>query len=150
MADANAAAFQVLEDKILQLRIKVADVPDDVVPEIAKIIDTEQKRTIAAGQDAYGTPWAPKKRDDGDFRFVTPSDVVTGSIGRTIITRIRRRVPVLHHMGAANGYKAGGSRRTKGGKVPARHIIPLHGKLPPKWAALIKERVLRAFREATA
>lgn len=137
MADANASAFQVLEDKIAQFRVKLADVPDDVVEDVAKIIDDEQRRTIAAKVDAYGQPWPAKKRDDGQpFKFVSPSDVVTGAIGRTIITRIKTRHVVLHHLGYAKG-------------DTVRRVIPV-GKIPPRWSARIKERVLEAFREATS
>lgn len=136
MTDVNASAFQVLEDKIAQFRVKLAHVADDVVDDVAKIIDEEQRRTITAKTDAYGKPWTPKKVDDGPFRFVKPDDVVTGAIGRTIITRIRTRSVVLHHLGYARG-------------EVVRRVIPV-GKIPPKWAARIKERVLRAFREAVS
>lgn len=136
MADANASAFQVLEDKIAQFRVKLADVADDVVGDVAQIIDEEQRRTIAAKVDAYGNPWTSKKVDDGPFKFVQPSDVVTGAIGRTIITRIKTRPVVLHHLGYARGHVV-------------RRVIPV-GKIPTKWSERIKERVLRAFREATA
>lgn len=136
MTDANASAFAVLEDKIAQYRVKLADVPDSVVEDVAGILDEEQRRTIAAKVDAYGQPWTPKKRDDGPFRFVEPGDVVTGAIGRTIITRIKTRHVVLHHLGYARG-------------DVVRHVIPV-GKIPPRWAARIKARVLRAFREAAS
>jgi hypothetical protein len=140
MADVNAAAFQVLEDKIAQFRFKVADVADDVVEDVADIINTEQRKTIAAKVDPYGKAWPakqPKKGDDGAFRFVEPGDVVVGAIGRTIITRIKSRVPVLHHLGYARG-------------EVVRRVIPVGGKIPPRWSERIRERVLRAFREATA
>ena len=136
MTDVNTSAFQALEDKIAQFRFRLADVPDDVVEDVAKIIDSEQRSTIAAKVDAYGQPWKAKKVDDGPFTFVKPSDVVTGAIGRTIITRIKTREAVLHHLGYARGNVV-------------RRIIPV-GKIPPKWSARIKERVLRAFREAAA
>ncbi len=137
MADPNASAFAVLEGKIAAFRVKLADVPDDVVDDVAGIIDEEQRRTIAAKVDAYGAPWPEKKRNDGEFRFVAPGDVVTGAIGRTIITRIRTRHVVLHHLGYARG-------------DVVRRVIPYGGKIPPRWSARIKERVLRAFREATS
>ncbi len=137
MADPNASAFAVLDDKIAQFRVKLADVPDAVVEDVAGIINEEQRRTVAAKVDAYGNAWQPKKRDDGAFRFVEPTDIVTGSIGRTIITRIKTRVAVLHHLGYARGNVT-------------RRVIPYNGKIPPKWSSRIRERVLRAFREATA
>ena len=147
MTDVNAAAFRALEDKIAQFRFKVADVPEAVVDDVAKIIDEEQHRTMAAGQDAYGKPWAAKK-DGKSFRFAKPFDVTTGAIGRTIVTRIRTRHTVLHHLGVANGYKGGG--REQGAPIPARQVIPLGGKIPARWAERIRERVLRALQEATS
>jgi len=147
MTDANASALQVLEDKIAQYRIRLADVADDVVDDVAKIIDEEQHRTMAAGQDAYGKPWQSKK-DGKSFRFALPYDVTTGAIGRVIITRIRTRHTVLHHLGVAKGYKGGG--REQGAPIPARQVIPVGGKIPPRWSQRIKERVLRAFQEATS
>lgn len=135
MADVNASAFQILEDKIAQFRFKVADVPEAVVDDVAQIINQEQRRTIAAQVDAYGQPWKAKKDADPDFDFVKPEDVVVGAIGRTIITRIRTRVAVLHHLGYARGNVI-------------RRVIPVGSKIPARWAARIKERVLRAFREA--
>jgi hypothetical protein len=137
MADPNASAFAVLEDKIAQYRVKLADVPDDVVEDVADIINEEQRRTISAKVDAYGNAWTDKKVADGAFRFVAPTDVVTGAIGRTIVTRIKSRVAVLHHLGYARGNVT-------------RRVIPYNGKIPPRWSARIRERVLRAFKEATA
>ncbi len=147
MADPNASAFAVLDDKIAQFRFKVADVPEAVVADVAKIIDDEQHRTMAAGQDAYGKPWQDKK-DGQSFKFAQPFDVTTGALGRVIITRIRTRHTVLHHLGVAKGYKGGG--REQGAPIPARQVIPVDGKIPTRWSERIRERVLRAFREATA
>ena len=134
MADPNDAAFAALDDKIAQYRIQLANVTDDVVDDVAKIINEEQRRTIAAKVDAYGKPWMPKKTDDGPFRFVSPDDVVVGAIGRTIITRIKTRHVVLHHLGYARG-------------ETVRRVIPV-GKIPPAWSARIRERVMKAFEGA--
>lgn len=133
MSDRNAAAFAVLEDKIAQFRVKLADVTDECVDDVAKVIDSETKRTISAHTDAYGTPWTPKKSGE-EFKFATPSDVVTGAIGRTIITRIKTRHVVLHHL----GYAKGNVRRP---------VIPV-GKIPPRMLARIKATVLEHFRKA--
>lgn len=102
-ANSNASAFAVLEDKIAMLRIKLPDLPEEVVEEVAKVVDSEIKRTCAAGMDPYGTPWPTKKDGARDFKFATPDDVITGAIGTTVITRIKTRHTVLHNNGFARG-----------------------------------------------
>lgn len=119
-----ADAIKVIEAKRAMLRL-VADgaLSDAAVADVATAVDKFVKGTIAAGTDSYGVPWQPKK-DGTPFRFVKTSDVVTGSIGRTIITRIKTREAVLHHYGFARG----------GVKRP---ILPI-GKLPPKLISAIR------------
>jgi len=122
---------RVIESQIAMLRLIAENVTDECVAEVAKAVDSDVKATIAAGTDAYGKPWTPNK-DGTPFRFVAASDVVTGSIGRTIITRIKTREAVLHHHGFARG----------GVKRP---ILPI-GKLPPRMQAAIKAAAVRAMQ----
>lgn len=135
MSDPNAAGFAALEDKIAMFRVRMANVTDECVADVAAVMSSEKDRTIGAQTDAYGVPWKPKKVDDGAFRFVKASDVVIGSIGKTIIMRIRPRVVVLHHNGFAKG-------------DIARPVIPVGGKIPPRMATRIKATVLAHFRKA--
>lgn len=132
-----ADAIKVLESHRAMLRL-VADgtMTDQAVADVATAVDRFVKGTIAAGTDSYGVPWAPKK-DGTPFRFVKASDVVTGAIGRTIITRIKTREALLHHY----GYARGGVKRP---------ILPL-GKLPPKLVAQIRAAIaLRASQTIEA
>lgn len=122
--------LRVLKNKIAMFRV-LADVPDSAVPLVAAVIDRETKRTIAAGSDAYGNAWPAKKVGGSDFTFAKPSDLVTGSIGRTIITRIKTRHTVLHH----NGYARG---------EVVRRVIPID-VIPPAMAREIKRAVLGEF-----
>ncbi len=136
MADVNASGFAVLEDKIAMFRIRLADVPESVVGEVVRIADSETKATITAGTDAYGKPWPTKKDGTRDFAFVKPGDIVVGSIGRTVITRIRVRHVVLHHLGYARGH-------TRRGVIPTKAI-------PQRMGARIKAAILTEFRKAVA
>ena len=129
----NAAAFRALDSRIAMLKI-VADLPDECVPAVADAIDKETKRTIVASTDPDGVPWKPKQ-DGGGFRFVTPSDIVTGAIGRTIITRIKTRHVVLHHLGYARG-------------DVERRVIPV-GRIPSRMNDAIKKAVVAQFERIT-
>ena len=122
--------LRVLNSKIAMLRV-VADIPDSAVPAVEATIDRETKRTIAAAQNAYGRAWPVKKVGGSDFSFVKASDIVTGSIGRTIITRIKTRVAVLHHLGYARG-------------EVRRGVIPVD-TIPPVMAREIKRTVVAEF-----
>ena len=124
-----ADAVKVLESTRAMLRV-IADgtLTEECVADVARVMDADVKRTITNGTDAYGKPWEPNK-DGSSFTFVKSSDVVTGAIGHTIITRIKSRTAVLHHYGRANG------------KVQ-RPILPI-GKLPPRMINAIKAAIGR-------
>lgn len=121
--------FRVLQDKTAMLRVVTEQLTDACVADVAKVIDSDVKSTIAAGTDPYGKPW-PAKKDGTPFRFVSAADVVTGSIGSTIITRIKTRHVVLHHFGYARGHVE-------------RQILPQNGKVPDRMARAIKAAIVR-------
>lgn len=127
---------KVLGDKIAQFRLQLANIPDAVIPSVVSALADEQTKTIAAGQDAYGSPWTPKKKADGAFTFVKPEDIQVGAVGRIVFIRIKSRVPVLHHFGYAKGNIA-------------RGVIP-SGRMPSAWSKRILDIANRAFREAAA
>lgn len=134
MATDNTSAFAALEDKIARYRIKLAGVPRESIPYLVGAIEAEQKRTINARTDAYGTPWKPKKNGETEFRFVNTSQVIVGAIGLTLITRITERIAVLHHLG-----------RTPGGI--ARNVIPIN-RIPPRVVIRMKTIIAEAFQRA--
>jgi hypothetical protein len=151
----NASAFRVLDTKIAMFGL-VADVPTTCVPAVAAAIEKESHRTIAAGTTPDGVAWAPKK-DGKDFKFVKASDIAVGAIGRIIITRIKTRHVVLHHLGYAWGYRGGvvksalkavGISTSDTGAIVARQVIPTAGRIPRTMSAVIKQAVLLEFQKA--
>ena len=129
----NAAGFRALESRIAMMKVLV-DLPDECVPGVARAIEQEAHRTLAAGTDPDGKAWTPKQ-DGGAFRFVKPSDIIVGSFGRTIITRIRTRHVVLHN----NGYARG---------EVERRVIPSK-RIPASMAVAIKRACVEEFRKLT-
>jgi hypothetical protein len=129
-----ADAFKVLSSKIAMFRV-VADVPDEMMPDMAQIIDSEIKRTAGAGQDPDGTPWPPKK-DGTPFKFYLPSDLTLGVIGRTVLVRITSRPVVLHNNGTARF-------------APQRKVIP-QTSMPDAMLRKIKARLVQRFNSAVS
>ena len=135
MSDAqNAAGFRALESRIAMMKVLV-DLPDECVPGVARAIEQETRRTIAAKTDPDGTPWPPKKTGGTDFTFVKASDIAVGSFGRTVILRIKSRPVVLHNNGYARGFVM-------------RRVIPTKS-IPKPMAAAIKRACIEEFRKIT-
>lgn len=135
MSDAqNAAGFRALDSQIAMLKVLV-DLPDACVPGVARAMEQETHRTIAAKTDPDGTPWPEKKSGGSDFTFVKASDIVVGSFGRTIITRIKTRHVVLHNNGYARGFVT-------------RRVIPSKS-IPRPMVAVIKRACIEEFRKIT-
>ncbi len=135
MSDAqNAAGFRALDSQIAMLKVLV-DLPDECVPGIARAMEQETHRTIAASTDPDGVPWPPKK-DGAGFKFVKASDIAVGAFQRTIIMRIKSRPVVLHN----NGYARGDV---------VRRVIPV-GRIPARMAAQMKRAAVEAFNRITS
>lgn len=131
----NAAAFRALDSRIAMMKVLV-DLPDECVPAVARAMEQETHRTIAAKTDPDGKPWPAKKDGGTDFSFVKASDIVVGSYGRLIITRIKTRHVVLHN----NGYARGDV---------VRRVIPTKS-IPKPMAAAMKRACVEEFRRITA
>lgn len=150
-----ADPFRVLQGQIAMFRV-VADVPDEMMPDMASIIGSEIKRTAGAGQDPDGVPWAPK-RDGKPFTFYKPSELNVGIIGRSVIVRLTTRVLTLHHLGHAWGYNSDkataheGSGHSVRGRsaVEARRVIPTD-RMPALMVGKIKARLVQRFETAVA
>ena len=76
--------------------------PDAAVKEIAKVVEKDLNRTLAAGQAPDGTPWKLRK-DGGKPLQNARNAIAVGAVGNTIIIRLRGRSNVLHHFGYARG-----------------------------------------------
>lgn len=113
-------------DELKQLGVRAA-------PSIVRVMDAYLRRTIAAGTDPYGNPWAPRKSDGGRTLVHADKTLKVTWHGRHIIVEIHG-IDARHHKGAVKG-------RVK------RPIIFNKKELPP---ALVEEirRALAAEYQA--
>ncbi len=113
---------------------RLDEVPARYSRKLAPLLDAELQRTIAAGTDPHGKPWAPLapatiRRKKGDRRIL-------------IRTGASRALTYIASLGAQ------GVRITVGGAFrwhmaptphrPARPVLPIHG-LPATWTALARK-----------
>jgi hypothetical protein len=101
-------------------------------PEVARAVEAEAERTIAAGTTPDGTPWAPKKSGEGQPLANAAKALGVVALGSTIFMKLNGP-EARHHLG-----------RVKGGT--ARQIIPTKD-IPPPMAAAIREVLTRKFVE---
>lgn len=126
-----AADLSAMLAELADLQTTAEDVARACVTEVRGEID----RTIAAGQDPYGQPWEPRKRDGGrPLRSAARAVRVTAYEDEVIIrlTGVESR----HHTGAIKG-------RTQ------RRIIPTRRDLPDGMRAAVEAAVDRVWREKT-
>lgn len=101
-----------------------------VAPDCARVVESEIKRTIAAGTDPYGLPWAPKKQGGGKPLAGAAAVLGVAAVGSSIFVRLHG-VEARHHMGRVRG------RVT-------REIIPTRD-IPPAMAAGMRRVISDAF-----
>ena len=103
------------------------------VPVIARVMEAHLRRTIKAGTDPYGTPWAPRKRDGGrPLQHADQTLKVTGH-GRHVIVEIHG-IDARHHKGAVKG-------RVK------RPVIFNQKELPPALVEDIRAVLIEEFKK---
>ena len=111
---------------------KLGEMAKEVVPIIARVVETELKRSIDAGTDPYGEAW--KLTRDGRVPLRNAMKAVkVVAIGRQVFIRVTGP-EAKHHLGAVWG------------KVK-RGIIPSKKQLPDRMAAGIKLALDQWFRE---
>lgn len=82
-------------DELKQLGLRAA-------PTIVKVMEAHLRRTIKAGTDPYGTPWAPRKVDGGRPLVHADETLKVTWHGRHIIVEIHG-IHARHHKGAVKG-----------------------------------------------
>ena len=104
----------------------------DSMPELAKAVQTELERTIAAGTTAYNQPWKPTQ--SGEPALVHAADALrVMPSGKTIYVTLGG-VEARHHFGNVKG------------KVK-REILPVRG-LPSSMAKALQAVLERNFQKA--
>jgi hypothetical protein len=120
-----------LDAMIRRLRELPESLVKDAAPEIARVVEQEIKRTIAAGTTPEGEPW--ERTLDGRKPLQhAASAVFVGAVGTTIFVRLTGP-EARHHLGQA-----------RGGKV--RRVIP--ETIPPAMAAKMVDVIGERFAEA--
>lgn len=130
MADAGDT---MLAGMITALENLPGELLDRAAPDVAKILESETRRTIAAGTDAYGKAW--RETRDGELPLQgAAGEIRAGAIGRTAVITMRS-VHVRHHRGWAQG----GVQRA---------ILPTD-KIPPRAVVRITAALTQRFQAAT-
>jgi hypothetical protein len=102
-------------------------------PDVARVVDAELRRTIAAGTTPDGQPWQERQRggkplqNAGDALFVA-------AVGGTVYVRLKGP-EARHHRGTA-----------RGGVM--RQVIPSSSRLPAPLASKIKAVLVEHFDAA--
>lgn len=122
-----------LRAMIAQLEALPGALTEEAAPEIARELQAEITRQIAAGTDPHGTPWDPTLKGQRPLTNAASALRVT-AVGSTVVARLTGP-EALHHRGAV-----------KGGKV--RQILPSHEITAPV-ANAIRVVLDRRFRGGT-
>lgn len=118
-----------LDAMIARLR-KLPNLAREVAPACERVVDAELRRTVVAGTDPYGKPWAPKKQGGGKPLENASAAVHVAAVGTQIFVRVTG-INARHHLGRIKG------------KV-AREIIPTKD-IPPLMAAGMRAEISKAF-----
>ncbi len=124
----NSAAFETLQQAIDGLNSLADGASKELPTEVAKALDTEVRKTIAAGTDPDGKPWQPTRDGQQPLKGAA-STLRTTAMGKRVVQSISGH-HALHHLGRA----AGGIQRA---------IIPM--RAVPKAALVAFQRVYNDF-----
>lgn len=118
---------------IARLRAFGAGAPEAVAREAAPLVETEAKKTAAAGTDPYGDAWPPKL--DGTRALPNAAEFVTAhALGPVVQIKVTGGYAIQHVL-------RGKTRRA---------VIPEAAKgIPKPIADALKEGATRAFKKAT-
>lgn len=120
--------IDALDEHIARLR-KLPDLSKIAAPTVARVVEAELERQIAAGTDPQGKAWEP--RQEGGKALATGAAALTVyPMGTKVVCKLKGHV-ARHDLGTA-----------KGGLV--RQILPTKG-LPPRLARAVKEATFEVF-----
>ena len=126
------SGFTQLDKMIGRLDLLI-DMPGECVGEVAKVVEAELSKTLAAGEAPDGTRWAPRKEDGKRALKDARSKVRVGAVGNVVIVRMTDRPTVLHHFGNGRG------------RVQ-RQVIPIDS-VPPRMEAAINKVIAKVGRK---
>lgn len=124
------SGFDELDAMIAKIR-RVPQIAKRAAPDVAEAMRKAILETVAAGTDADGKPWAPRKEDGGRPLENAASSVRVAAIGTRILARVTGP-EARHHLGRARG----GTMR---GVIPTR--------LTPRIADAVRKVLVRHFNE---
>ena len=126
------SGFTQLDKMIGRLDLLI-DMPGECVGEVAKVVEAELSKTLAAGEAPDGTRWAPRKEDGKRALKDARSKVRVGAVGNVVIVRMTDRPAVLHHYGNGRG-------------CAQRQVIPIDS-VPPRMEAAINKVIAKVGRK---
>jgi streptogramin lyase len=111
---------------------RIPDLGKIAAPDVARAIEQDLQRTVAAGTTPDGQAWAAKKKGSGQPLANATKALHVAAIGTLIYVRLTG-AEALHHLGRVTG------------KVK-RQIIPT-GAIPPAMGNAIRTVLARKFSE---
>lgn len=102
-------------------------------PEVAKVVEAYVRKTIAAGTDPYGTPWAPRKHDGARPLQHADQTLTVTALGQHVILEIQG-IDARHHHGWVKG-------KTK------RPVILTKPELPPELVEQIRKVLFAEYQK---
>ena len=123
------------DDQLERMLTSLRDLPkigERAAPEIARAIEGELRRTIAAGTTPEGIAW--EKTAEGKTPLSNAAKALGVAVVKGVIYVQITGPEVRHHRGWARGGKR-------------RPVIPTGDKVPPPMAAKVREILTRHFRE---
>lgn len=122
-----------LDAMIAKIR-RIPEIAKRAAPSVAEVVRESILETIAAGTDASGKPWEPRKADGGKPLANAAKRLKVAAVGTRIIAGITGP-EARHHRGVA-----------RGGII--RGILPV--SLTPKLAEGVRRVLVKHFREVVA
>jgi hypothetical protein len=122
-------------DALIERIQSIPGMAANAAQDLAAVVQSELESTIGAGQDPYGTPWAPRKAD-GSKPLQNAAAAITVQAYESVIFVRVIGPEARHHRG-----------QVKGGTK--RRVIPIK-VIPPKMAKRLVEVLTRRFQAVTS
>ncbi len=130
-----AEGIDRLNAMILKLN-QLEEFVEEATPEIAKDLEAELHKTIAAGTSFGGVAWTPKKDGTAPLKGASKALEVQ-AIGSVVVATLNG-IEARHHKGSVRG--------NKGGNTLQRPILPTKKSLG-KVSNVVKKTLKRRFRD---
>lgn len=120
-------------DRMLKALKNLEKLDDTLVKDMADVVRDSLNKTIAAGQDPDGKPWAKRKKGTKPVLVHAADALTVLAVGEQVLSRVRGPT-ALHSKGAAKG------------KVE-RRVLPYGSKIPKSMLAGIHVMLKKKFDE---